>query len=436
MDIQEVSLDRLMAYKRKLRKNDRAVTRMAAAIKEFGFKIPVLARHRGEQIEVVDGDLRIKGAKKLRMTVVPVIFCDEWSEAQVKAFRLLVNHSANWATWDEDLVALELKDLDALDFDLSLTGFDAADVDKLLFSDGNEESEVVPEMPEIATTLPGDLWLCNEHRVLCGDATSADAVARLLAEGKPQLMVTDPPYGISIDNGWRDLARVNGGGHTGPVKKRTHGHTETTILGDTRAEWSDAFALVPSLEVAYVWHASQFTREVLDGLLQIGFLHFQQIIWNKGRAVLTRTLYWYQHEPCWFVWKKNAPWYGRPGENSTVWDSPSPKFIRGGSDEDKFNHPNQKPCSLIQRPLQNHLRRGELVYDPFLGSGTTLACAELTRRVCYGMELDPKHVDVGIKRWQQLTGKQAVLDGDGRTFEQVAAERRQTQEVQPCPAQN
>jgi hypothetical protein len=154
-------------------------------------------------------------------------------------------------------------------------------------------------------------------------------------------MVTDPPYGIELDSEWRDRAGLNGCGPAEPsyMKKRTAGHTETTISGDTRADWSGAFALIPSIEVACVWHASKFTREVLDGLLRIGFLNHQQIIWDKGRAVLTRTHYWFQHEPCWYVRKKNAPWFGKAGENSTIWASPSPKFIMGESDEDKFDHP-------------------------------------------------------------------------------------------------
>jgi DNA modification methylase len=180
---------------------------------------------------------------------------------------------------------------------------------------------------------------------------------------------------------------------------------------------------VPSLQVVYVWHASVYTREVLDGLLRIGFLYPQQIIWNKGRAVLTRTHYWYGHEPAVYARKKNAPWLGKAGENSTVWDSPSPKFIMGGSGEEKYDHPTQKPVELMRRPIQNHLRRGELVYDPFLGSGTTLAAAELTERVCYGIELDPKYVDVIVERWQQLTGKQATHEADGRSFDAMRSER-------------
>ena len=425
MEFHEVSIDKLIPYVRQLRSNDSAVARMIAAIKEYGFKIPLLVRRRGEEFEIVDGHLRLKAAKKLGMTALPVIFCDEWSEAQVKAFRLIVNRSATWAEWDEELVALEVEELKALDFDLDLTGFDSKELDEFLFPDDDEADNAVPEVPEIPVSRLGDLWLCDEHRVLCGDATNAEMVARLLAEAKPKLMVTDPPYGISLDSAWRDRAGLNGG-HASPghVTTRTQGHTETTIAGDTRADWSDAFALVPSLEVAYVWHASQFTREVLDGLLRIGFLHHQQIIWKKGRAVLTRTHYWFPHEPCWYVRKKNAPWFGKPGENTTIWDSPSPKFMMGASDEDKFDHPNQKPTLLMRRPILNHLLRGELVYDPFLGSGTTLAAATVTERVCYGMEIDPKFVDVVIMRWQQLTGKQAVLDGDGRTFEEISAERK------------
>ena len=286
------------------------------------------------------------------MTEVSVILCDEWTEAQVKAFRLLVNRSATWADWDDELLALELQELNEADFDLSLTGFDPKELDEFL--------------------LPVD-------------------------DDEP----AEPSY----------------------MKHRTEGHTETSISGDTRAEWSEAFELVPSLEAAYVWHASRFTREVLNGLLRIGFLHHQQISWHKGRTVLTRTLYWFQHEPAWFVRKKNAPWYGKPGENSTNWVAPSPKFIMGGSDEEEFDHPTQKPVELMRRPILNHSKRGELIYEPFLGSGTTLAAAELTERVCCGMKLDPKYVDVIVQRWQTLSGKKATLDGDGPAFDEIKAER-------------
>jgi len=346
--------------------------------------------------------------------------------AQIRGLRLADNRTNQEASWDEELLASEIADLNELDFDLGLTGFDVHELDVLLRDPVDEEkANQAPPLPDVATSRPGDVWICGGHHVLCGDATSAQDAAQLLADRKPRLMVTDPPYGISLDSEWRDRAGINkhGPAQASYMKRRVEGHTQTTISGDTIADWSPAFELVPSLQVVYVWHASVYTREVLDGLLRIGFLYPQQVIWNKGRTVLTRTHYWYQHEPCWYVRKKNAPWFGKPGENSTVWEVPSPKFIMGGSDEEKFDHPTQKPIELMRRPILNHTKRGELVYDPFLGSGTTLAAAEVTERVCCGMELDPKYVDVVILRWQGLTGKQATLEADGRTFEQLKAER-------------
>jgi DNA modification methylase len=422
MEIVYKPIEWFKEYGRNPRKNDAVVDRMCASIREFGFAVPMLCRSSGE---IVDGHLRLKGAKKVGLSELPVILCDHWSEAQVKAFRIMVNRSVAWAEWDMDLLGPELLDLKNLDFDLNLTGFDGREIDALLSIDDEEKANATPPVPEVPVSKPGDLWILGPHRVICGDCTKPEVVERLLAGRAPRLMVTDPPYGIELDSEWRDRAGLNGCGpaEASYMKNRTEGHTETTISGDTRADWSEAFELVPSLEVGYVWHASKFTREVLDGLLRIGFLHHQQIIWDKTRTVLTRTHYWFQHEPCWYVRKKNAPWFGKAGENSTIWVSRSPKFIMGGSDEEKFDHPTQKPVDLMRRPILNHLRRGELVYEPFLGSGTTLAAAELTERVCFGVELDPKYVDVVVKRWMTLSGKQAVLDGDGRSFDETALER-------------
>jgi DNA modification methylase len=330
------------------------------------------------------------------------------------------NRSHEEAGWDLDGLAVELLELQGLDVDLSLTGFDMSELDRLL-PHSTEGEDAVPPVPENPVSRPGDLWLLGNHRLLCGDATHEANVALLLAGAKPKLMVTDPPYGIELDSEWRDRAGLNGCGPAEPsyMKRRTEGHTNTSISSDTRADWSEAFALVPSLEVAYVWHASKFTREVLDGLLRIGFVHHQQIIWNKGRTVLTRTHYWFQHEPCWYVRKKNAPWWGKAGENSTIWDSPSPKFIMGGSGEEKCDHPTQKPVELMRRPILNHTKPGDVVYEPFLGSGTTLIAADQLGRACMAIELDPKYVDVAILRWQQQTNRLACNE-DGETFESVA----------------
>jgi hypothetical protein len=302
LDLQVWPIDRLVSYARNPRKNDAAVDRMCGSIDQFGFKIPVLARSDGE---VIDGHLRLKAARKLGswpggdITGIPVILCDEWTDAQVRAFRLMVNRSVTWADWDEDLLAAELQELAAAGFDLNLTGFDSREIDDLLDLPGEENANAAPPVPENPVSRLGDLWICGKHRVLCGDSTQPQAVARLLGERQPILLVTDPPYGVELDSEWRDRAGLNGCGPAQAcyMKHRTEGHTETTISGDTRADWSEAFELVPSLQIAYVWHASKFTREVLTGLLRIGFEHHQQIIWDKGRTVLTRTLYWFQHEP-------------------------------------------------------------------------------------------------------------------------------------------
>lgn len=418
-------IDKLIPYARNARKiTDKAIDKVAASLKEFGFRQPIVVD--GEGVIVV-GHARLLAAKKIGLTDVPVHVAIGLTAQQIKSYRLMDNRSHEETDWDLELLAPELSELKDLGIDLSLTGFDGAEIDRLLMSaDDDAEANNAPALPEVAVTQPGDLWQCGPHRVLCGDCTSQDAVVRLLGDRKPLLMVTDPPYGIELDSEWRDRAGLNGCGpaQSSYMKHRSKGHTETTISGDTRADWSDAFALVPSLEVAYVWHASKFTREVLDGLLRIGFLHHQQIVWNKLRTVLTRTHYWFQHEPCWYVRKKNAPWFGKAGENSTVWDSPSPKFIMGGSDEEKFDHPTQKPVELMRRPILNHTKRGELVYEPFLGSGTTLAAAELTERICYGIELDPKYADVIVQRWQGLSGMKATLESDGRTFDEIAQEHK------------
>ena len=351
----------IFPYEKNARKiPQRAIDKVAASLLEFGWHQPIVVDKHGV---IVVGHVRRLAALQLGWTAAPVHVADKLTPAQIRAYRLMDNRSHEEATWDLDLLAPELADLRALDFDLNLTGFNVHELDTLLRDPMDEEkANQAPPLPETATTRPGDLWLCGRHRVLCGDATSAEAVARLLGDRKPALMVTDPPYGISLDSEWRDRAGLNSCGPAEPsyLKKRTAGHTETTISGDTRADWSEAFALVPSLEAAYVWHASIYTREVLDGLLRISFLYPQQIIWNKGRTVLTRTHYWYQHEPCWYVRKKNAPWFGKAGENATIWDSPSPKFIMGGSDEAKFDHPTQKPVELMRRADSKHTKRAEL----------------------------------------------------------------------------
>ena len=426
--IQVWPIDRLVFYARNPRKNDAAVDRMCASIREFGFKIPCLARSDGT---VVDGHLRLKAARKLGswpggdVTGVPTILCDEWSEAQVKAFRLMVNRSVTWADWDEELLALELQELNEADFDLTLTGFDPAEIDRFMASEsaGLTDEDAAPEPPENPVTQAGDLWVLGNdpvHRVLFGDATKAEDVERLLAGQKaPFLMVSDPPYGTETDPEWRSRDTN--------LQKSTR--QSGTVVNDDRADWHEAWALFPG-DVAYIWHAGVHAAEVAASLLIAGFMIRAQIIWKKQRFVISRGAYHWGHEPCWYSVRdgKTAHWCG-DRKQSTVWEVDNlVSTNRADNSQDPENaitgHGTQKPVEIMRRPIVNHTVAGEVVYDPFLGSGSTLIACESTGRLCYGIDIDPKYVDCAVVRWQQFSGKQAILDGDGRTFEVVAEERR------------
>jgi DNA modification methylase len=398
-------IDRLRPHERQLRKHDHAIDRMIASIQEFGFKVPILARSSGE---IVDGHLRLKAAHKVGLHEIPVILCDEWSDAQVKAFRLLVNRSASWANWDEDLLVLEMQELKVLDFDLALTGFEPMEIDDLLLEDQPAEEEL-PALPTEAITRPGDVWLCGQHRVGCGDATSGEDVRRLLGPAVPVLMVTDPPYGVDYDPRWRERAGL--------------GHQRQTglVSNDHQADWSQAYKLFAG-DVAYVWHAGVHAAEVAAGLEGAGFRIRGQIIWLKQHFALSRGDYHWKHEPCWYAVRegKSSGWNGDRTQ-STVWEVPNLNPIGGSRDEEATGHSTQKPVEVMQRPIRNNTRRGEIVYDPFLGSGTTLVAAEASGRLCYAMELDPRYVDLSVRRWQQLTGRVAVREADGLTFDETLA---------------
>lgn len=417
--IQTWPLDRLVPYVRNPRKNDEAVERMAASIREFGFKIPILVRSSGE---IVDGHLRCKAARKLGSwpggdtSAIPVILCDEWSEAQVKAFRLLVNRSVNWAEWDEELVKLEMVDLQALEYDLSLTGFDAPEVQEFLKQTavyGQDEDEA-PEPPAQPVTVAGDLWLLGEHRVLCGDSTSVDAVERLMNGEKAGLMNTDPPYGVKYNS----------------AELHAHGRSLPDIQNDSRQDQelqqflTDAFsaALVALLPNAawYLWHAHLTQGFFAAAAAAAHVILHRQIIWVKPVLVFGRGQYHWKHEPCFMGWVQGypPPDYGDHTE-TTVWECGRVSQ----KERDEFNHPTPKPVDLFARPIRKHLKAGELCYEPFAGSGPQFVAAEKEGRRCFGLELEPRFVDVIVNRWQNFTGKQATLDGDGRTFAELKAER-------------
>jgi len=225
------------------------------------------------------------------------------------------------------------------------------------------------------------------------------------------VMVTDPPYGVAHDPRWRERAGLG--------RQRQVG----VSANDDRADWREAWQLFGG-DVAYVWHAGVHAAEVAAGLEAAGFRIRAQVIWVKQNFALGRGDFHWQHEPCWYVVRegKSSHWCGDRTQ-STVWEVPNLNPIGGVRDESATGHSAQKPIEVMRRPILNNTLRGEIVYDPFLGSGTALVAAELTERVCYGLEIDARYVDVIIRRWQQLTGRSAVLESDGRSFEAIGAER-------------
>jgi DNA modification methylase len=398
------------------------VAQVAASMKEFGWTNPILV---GADNDVLAGHARLLAARQLGMTEVPVIPLGHLTEAQRRALVIADNQLAiSGASWDEETLRLELAALREGSFDLSLIGFDDQELARLLAEQDTPATgeDDIPESPETPVTVPGDLWLLEghkgrlSHRVLCGDATTKDAAMRLLAGQKPPfIMVTDPPYGVDLEPEWREEVGLN-------PRTRQGGK----VSNDDRVDWSAAYVLFPG-DVAYVWHAGIHAAEVAVGLYSCEFQIRAQIIWRKQHFAISRGAYHWGHEPCWYAVRKGktSHWRGDRTQ-STVWEIANLNPFGGNSDGENpvTGHGTQKPVELMRRPILNHTQPGEGVYDPFVGSGSSLIAAESAGRVCYGIDIDPKYVDVAVLRWQQFSSRQAVLDSDGRTFEEIAAERR------------
>ena len=405
MTIEQWPIDKPQPYPKNARKiSDAAIAKVALSLREYGWQQPLVVDKDGV---LIVGHARLLAAKSLGMATVPVLVAANLTPEQVRAYRLMDNRSHQETAWDDVLLVAELADLQALTVDLSLTGFDEDELARLLIkgSAGLTDEDATPALPEFATTQPGDVWLCGKHRVRCGDSTVATDVFALLAGVKPRLMVTDPPYGVEYDAGWRGKARNADGSLLSTGEHRAVGK----VSNDGNADWREAWALFPG-DVAYVWHAGNKAHIVAESLLASGFDLRSQIIWAKSQFVIGRGHYHPHHEPCWYAVRQSGTghWNGDRTQ-STLWQIPKPQKSETG-------HSTQKPVECMKRPIENNSNPGQAVYDPFLGSGTTLIAAEQTGRICYGMELDPKYCDVIVKRWQDFTGLKAVLEVNGQEF--------------------
>lgn len=417
-------IEKLIPYARNARTHsDEQVAQIAASMREWGWTNPILVDESGL---IIAGHGRVSAARRLGWDEVPVMVAAGWTEAQKRAYTLADNKLALNAGWDPAMLALELGELGELGVDLGLAGFTDEEVVALTAtgSEGLTDPDAAPKAPANPVTVLGDVWLLGKHRIVCGDCTSADTVAKALGSVRPHLMVTDPPYGVEYDPKWRQEAGVGSSGAATGV-----------VLNDDRADWREAWSLFPG-DVAYVWHGGLHAGVVADSLAACKFTVRAQIVWVKTRPALSRGHYHWQHEPAlygvrgdddhWrfvpehevlaYAVKKGATgsWHG-DRKQSTVWFIEHLKSDTG--------HGTQKPVECMKRPIENNSSPGQAIYEPFSGSGTTIIACEMTGRSCHAIELSPAYVDVAVERWQAFTGGAAILEGDGRTFAAIAEDR-------------
>lgn len=395
--LEEWKVSDLIEYARNPRKNDHAVDKVAAAIREFGFRVPILAK---SDKTVVDGHLRLKAAKKLGLETVPVILCDDMSEAQIKAFRISVNRVAEFAEWDDDLLRIELDELGAMGFDLELTGFSLDEIGELEIEElapeyeEDADGEIIEPPPE-PKTKEGDVWILGKNRLMCGDSTSIDAVEKLLNGAKIDLVFTDPPYGVEYQSNMR---------------------TKTQKFDMLKND--DAFLdIAPVIEATtkgwvFVWTSWKVQHKWIELFESFGYPS-NIVIWHKpggGIGDLKKT-FASDYEVA-LVWHRGAELCGK--RIGSVW-----RVAKDGAST--YVHPTQKPVELSEEAIDKTTKNGASVLDLFGGSGSTLIGCEKTNRKAYIMELDPKYCDVIINRWQTLTGKEATLESTGETYNDSTA---------------
>lgn len=352
--------------------------KLVKSIKEFPEMLEIRPIVVNEEMVVLGGNMRLKACKEAGLKEVPIIKASQLTPEQQKEF--IIKDNVGFGEWDWDLIANEWDAEQLTDWGLDIPDF----VNK---GEAVEDDYEIPDEIETDIVL-GDLFEIGQHRLLCGDSTNADQVAKLLDGGKPILMVTDPPYGVDYKADWRNDALRSDGT---PIGAFAIG----TVTNDTRSSWLDAYLLFKG-SVCYVWHASASAIQFANDLMAAGFIIVNQIIWAKNNIVIGRGDYHWKHEPCWYAVRKGLKhnWQGSRKE-STVWEIDKPMKSETG-------HSTQKPVECMARPIRNNTYERESVYDPFLGSGTTMVAAHQLNRKCYGMEIDPKYCQVIVDRMLKL----------------------------------
>ena len=415
--IETVPIDRLYCSPTNPRHNDEAVPKVAASIRRFGWQQPIVAKRDGE---VIAGNTRLKAAQSLGMTEVPVWWFDG-SDLDAVAYSVADNRLGELAQWDDSALARLLEQLKAEDA-LDGVGFDTEEIDRLAADllaeehvDRDLDDEGPDEPPEQAVAQLGDLWLLGDHRLLCGDSTNLDDVHRVMDGSKAALVATDPPYCVDYTG-----ERPNDAG-----KDWSGSYDEVSIKDPDaffRAVFANVLAVLGHKAAVYCWHAHKRCGDLQRIWRDLGLLDHQQIIWVKPASVFGRVYWHFRHEPCVMGWRKgNQPEHDGVPDHDSVWEV---DFDGKARSTDGW-HPTAKPTELFARPIKKHTRPGDIVFEPFSGSGAQLIAAEKTGRHCRAIEISPPFVDVAIKRWQAATGQEATLAGTDQTFADVERERLQ-----------
>jgi site-specific DNA-methyltransferase (adenine-specific) len=402
MQIKEVAVDKLIPYAKNSRTHSpEQVAQIAASIKEFGFRNPILV----DGVGIIAGHGRLMAAQKLGLDQVPTIDCSDMTESQKKAYIIADNKLALNAGWDNAMLTIEMQELEDEGFDLTLLGFDDKELNALLqpeIVEGLTDEDAVPDTPIEPKTKLGDVYILGNHRLMCGDSTSIDAIEKLI-DGRPvDMWLTDPPYNVAL-----------GMNETPEEAKKRNRRTDGLIvqndsMGDKefRQFLTDCVTAADSVmkagAVFYIWHADSEGYNFRGACQDSGWKVRQCLIWKKSSLVMGRQDYHWMHEPCLYGWKEGAAHlWATDRKQTTILEFHKPS--RNGQ------HPTMKPVELFEYQMLNNTKGGDIVLDSFGGSGTTLIAAEKHGRYARIMELDPKYCDVIVKRWEDFTGKQAVL---------------------------
>lgn len=433
--IEEMAIDRLAPLSRKLRIHKKAtIASMAAAIRQFGFLVPVLIN---AEDKIVSGNGRLEAARSLGMATVPCIRISHLDDSALRVFAIAENQLGQLAGWDTETLKIELQELSSIElgFSLELTGFSAAKIDSLILGgdSGADAGDRIPEVQQEPVSRLGDLWLLGDQRLYCGDATASASFEVLMAGERARVVITDPPYNVAIDG------HVTGGGKHGEFVMASGEMTDeefTAFLVQVLARITECLVDGGLCYFAMDWRHMAHTLKAAEAN---GLELLNLIVWDKTAGGMG-SFYRSRHELFFLFRKPGAPHLNRVelgvhGRNrANVWTYEGVNGFGAGKAKAREMHPTVKPLPLIRDAILDSTARGDVVLDLFSGSGTTLIASEQSHRRGRATELDPRYVDVGVIRWQEFTGQEARLASTGQTFREVRAQRRSDPVVNFVPS--